>query len=102
MFGLALSYAVIVLTSEKVFWNVADHITKGAIRVENYVLESKLRTGLMNYQTLTENLANKLKDPAYTFEQFKHDEYGKLNYELQIIHIGSGVIDSYKQANGRE
>ena len=98
-FGLSFSYAVFTIVGERVAWKVADHVTEGALKVENYIVESKIRTGLMNYQTLTENLASKLQDPAYTFEQFKHDEYGKINYELQFIHIGQRILDSYKDSH---
>lgn len=98
-FILAFLYSIGSIVMERVAWNIADHVTKGALRVENYILDNKLRTGLGNYFNKSEQII--IKKYPFTsdgFQEFVNDRNDIMKEQRKYLDVIQGVISSYKKS----
>ena len=80
---------------ERVVWKIADKLSHGALRLENYIPERKLRS-FGNYETHLLEMRRKLD--GMSFEQFKEYEGRRLDLEIQMAQVMKRIIDSYRES----
>lgn len=86
------------MTTQKVAWKLADHVTRGALRVERFC-ERDMRIGFTNYLNYTEQTMD--KKYAFTpegFQDFVKDRNDLIRQQNRYVILAQQVIDSYSDS----
>ena len=92
-------YAVTTSVLEKAFWQYADHVSKGAIRIENELTRYKMKNigQYANHLEMmfgTQNVAGK-PITEMSWNEYRIEHGRKLSLELKIARAINAIVQSY-------
>ena len=99
IFLIVFSFALFKEIGQRVAWGLADHVTHGAIKAQNMVLDRKLRS-FGNLMKAQEEYLRDEKD--MDFQEFKRRYTRITELEYQIAKAVNKVVSSYTHYGNNE